>query len=114
MKAALAILLACPLLAQEPAKPQPLTAICGDSEIADFGLDCSADEPCPIYLELTAVEPLGVKLFLSGNFHTGAHTLWSLLLASEDGGKTWAEPLGRIRGAVLYQIQFVDFENGWA
>ncbi len=113
MKAWLAILLAFPLAAQEPAKPQPLTAVCGDSEITEFGLECSADEPCPIYLELTAVEPLGVKLFLSGNFHTGTQTLWSILLASEDGGKTWAEPLGRIRAAVLDQIQFVDFENGW-
>ncbi|MBL0161770.1 MAG: hypothetical protein IPP47_32620 [Bryobacterales bacterium] len=113
MKTWVAILLCCPLLAQEAAKPHVLTAVCADTEIAEFGLDCTAEEPCPIYLELTAVEALGTKLFLAGNFHTGTVTLWSVLLASEDEGKTWAEPLGRIRGAVLDQVQFVDFENGW-
>ena len=113
MRIWLAILIACPLLAQDAAKPHALTAVCTDSEIADFGLECSADEPCPVYLEITAVEPLGSRLFLTGNFHTGTITLWSILLSSEDEGKTWAEPIGRIRGAVLDQIQFVDFENGW-
>lgn len=114
MRTWLAILIVCPLLAQESAKPQALLAVCADSEIAEFGLECTADEPCPVYLELTNVEPLGNKLFVTGNFHTGTVTLWSLLLASEDEGKTWSEPLSRIRGAVLDQIQFVDFENGWA
>ncbi len=117
MRVPLAILLACPLLAQAPApgsaKPQALTAVCADAEINDFGLECSAEEPCPIYLELTAVDALGSKLFVTGNFHTGTVTLWSVLLASEDEGKTWSEPLSRIRGAVLDQLQFLDFENGW-
>lgn len=113
MRTWLAILFTCPLLAQEPVKPQALTAVCADSEISEFGLDCSVDEPCPVYLELTDVEPLGAKLFLTGNFHTGTFTLWSLLLSSDDGGATWNEPLSRIRGAALDQLQFVDFEHGW-
>ena len=113
MRTWLAVLLACPLLAQDPAKPRVLTAVCADSEIAEFGIECSTEEPCPIYLELAAVEALGSKLFLTGNFHTGTTTLWSLLLASDDDGRSWAEPMGRVRGAVLDQLQFVDFENGW-
>lgn len=113
MRTWLAILLAGPLLAQDAAKPRALTAVCGDSEILEFGLECSVEEPCPIYLELTAVEPLGTKIFLTGNFHTGTVTLWSLVLGSEDEGKTWAEPASRIRAAALDQLQFVDFENGW-
>ena len=51
MRTWLAILLACPLLAQDAAKPRALTAVCRDSEILEFGLECSAEEPCPIYLE---------------------------------------------------------------
>ncbi len=40
-------------------------------------------------------------------------TLDSILLASEDSGKTWTEPHPRMRSSGLDQIQFVDFQNGW-
>ncbi len=40
-------------------------------------------------------------------------TLYSILLASEDDGKTWSEPQPRLRSSGLDQIQFVDFQNGW-
>ena len=47
------------------------------------------------------------------HLHTESVTLYSVLLASGDGGKTWREPHERIRGAGLDQIQFLDSETGW-
>ena len=104
------------LLFQAAASP-PLAEIqppaCGDAEITEFGLDCTVRDSCSLFLELAGVEQAGGRMFLSGNFHTGTATLWSLLLASDDEGRSWTEPYMRIRGAVLDDIQFVDAEAGW-
>ncbi len=78
-----------------------------------FGMSCSAEEPCPVFLELNAIESLGTKLFLSGNFHTDSSTLYSVLLVTEDAGKTWTEPHERIRAASLEGVQFNDLNYGW-
>lgn len=99
--------------AQPPAAPAIAPPVCGDAEIAEFGLECSERGACNVYLDLAAVEFSGGRVFLSGNFHTGAATLWSLLLVSEDDGRTWSEPHPRLRGATLDEIQFVDSETGW-
>jgi len=56
---------------------------------------------------------VGNKLFLPGNLHTSTTTMFSILLATEDTGKTWSEPHPRIRSSGLDQIQFIDFQNGW-
>jgi hypothetical protein len=77
------------------------------------GMSCSEQEPCPVYLELAAVESVGNRIFLAGNIHSNAVTLYSVLLASDDGGRTWSEPYDRIRGVELDHIQFIDLENGW-
>lgn len=77
------------------------------------GLHCTPDAPCPVYLELTAVEAVGARLFLVGNIHTESVTLQSVALASADTGRTWNEPFDRIRGASLDGIQFFDYETGW-
>lgn len=82
-----------------------------DSQAA--GLSCSEDEPCPVYLELANIEPVGNKLFITGNVHTPDTTLFSILLASEDSGATWMEPFQRLRFTGLDQIQFIDFQSGW-
>jgi photosystem II stability/assembly factor-like uncharacterized protein len=94
-------------------KPMRISSACGDEEIQALGLTCSADEPCSLYLELTAVEVVGARIFISGNVHTDTTTLHSILLASPDAGKTWQEPYDRIRSAALDQLQFVDLETGW-
>jgi hypothetical protein len=86
---------------------------CTEEDIQSFGLGCTEEEPCPIFLELSAFEPVGNQLFAAGNIHSGSSTLYSVLLASSDGGKTWHEPFARIRGASLDRILFVDFEHGW-
>lgn len=114
MRAWAAVVTVAITFAQEPPKSKDITAVCGDQEITEFGLECSTEEPCPVYLELTSIEVVGVKIFLAGNLHTPSTTISTLLLASEDEGKTWTEPAARVRGAALDQLQFVDFENGWA
>jgi hypothetical protein len=114
-------LLAAALAAQTPQRPKlanegaPLRVPvpCGVDEIHAFGLTCPPDQPCPVYLELAALGSTGARLFLSGNLHTESATLYSLLLATDDGGKTWYEAYDRTRSAVLDQVQFLDLENGW-
>ena len=56
---------------------------------------------------------MGNRIFAIGNIHSDAVTLYSVLLASDDSGKTWREAFDRIRGAGLDHVQFIDFENGW-
>jgi len=91
----------------------PLQFACTAEDIDVLGLSCSEDDPCPVFLELTAVESVGSRLLVAGNLHTERNTLYSILLASEDGGKTWTEPHNRLRGGSFDQIQFVDFQHGF-
>src|SRR5579864_8774696 len=94
-------------------KPMRISAECKQDDLQSLGLSCSEDEPCPAYVELSAVEAVGSRIFLAGNIHTSTVTLSSILLASADDGKTWTEPYERIRFAALEQIQFFDFQHGW-
>jgi len=86
---------------------------CTNEDMEWAGMSCSEEEPCPVYLELAAVESVGNRIFLAGNIHSNAVTLYSVLLSSDDAGRTWSEPYDRIRGVELDHIQFIDFENGW-
>lgn len=95
-------------------KPMRVESPCSEEDIRALGLTCTAEHPCPVYLELAQMERVGEKIFLTGNLHTEAVTLMSVLLASADGGKNWHEPHERIRAAGLDQIQFLDYEAGWA
>ena len=109
------------LFAQPPAKPalensgKPMrvTAQCKGEDALVLGLTCSQDDPCPLFLELSDVELVNSRLFLSGNLHTASATLESILLSSEDLGKTWTEPFERMPGIGIDNIQFIDFEAGW-
>jgi hypothetical protein len=94
-------------------KPIAIEATCGEAEMSEYGLSCTEDEPCPVYLELAAAESAGSKLFASGNLHAGTATLWSILLSSENNGQSWTEPFGRVRGAALDQLQFPGFATGF-
>ncbi len=86
---------------------------CGSEDVQAYGMTCPPEESCPVYLELASVEAAGSRVFAAGNLHTDATTLASILLATDDGGKTWYEAHKRIRGAGLDQIQFIDLETGW-
>lgn len=94
-------------------KPIVLPQQCTEEDIQSLGLTCTREDPCPAYLELAAQEVVANTIVLTGNIHTREATLASVLLVSEDLGKTWVEPLARIKSGVLDQVQFVDFQNGW-
>lgn len=117
-------MLAAALCAQEPAPEAPpkientgapmrVPFQCSAEDIRSFGLTCPTQQPCPIYLEIASLDSSAGRIFLAGNLHTENATLFSILLASEDGGKSWYEPYERIRAAGLDQIRFFDLENGW-
>src|SRR5260370_2444712 len=48
-------------------KPMLAPFECTEEDIQSFGLRCSEEEPCPIFLELSAFAPVGHQLFLAGN-----------------------------------------------
>lgn len=93
--------------------PMRIPFACTQEDVGEAGLTCSQDQPCPVYLELNGVEAALNRIFVAGDLHTSEATLFSVLLASEDGGKTWTEPYPRTRFISLDQIQFIDFETGW-
>lgn len=94
-------------------KPMVVDYRCSEEDIPLAGLSCTLEDPCPVYLELDSLEAVGNRIFLAGNIHTATTTLYSILLASGDAGKTWREPYERLRASGLDSIQFLDFENGW-
>jgi len=115
--AALLAAIALSLGAQTPlensGKPMRVLYECSADDTQAAGLGCSEEDPCPVYLEVSNVEPMGGKIFVTGNLHTPMATLYSILLASEDSGTTWTEPHPRIHSSGLDLIQFVDSRNGW-
>ena len=86
---------------------------CTPDDIQWAGMTCSEEEPCPIYLEISSVGALANRIVLAGNIHSAETTLYSVLLASEDAGRTWREPYPRMRGSGLDHIQLLDFQHGW-
>ena len=86
---------------------------CTEEDENEAGLTCTEDQPCSVYLELNGAETVLSRMLITGDLHTSDATLYSILLSSEDGGKTWTEPFARTRFTSLDQIQFIDFQNGW-
>jgi len=110
---ALASLINAQTALENSGKPMRVAYECTPTDTQAAGLGCSEEDPCPVYLELSNVEAAGGKIFATGNLHTPMATLYSILVASEDSGKTWIEPHERLRSSGLDQIQFVDSQNGW-
>jgi hypothetical protein len=94
-------------------KPMVVPFQCTDEDIQWAGLTCSADDPCPIYLELTTLGAKGQTIVTAGNLHSAAVTLYTAVLASADGGHTWTQAHQGIRGAGLDHLQFLDSETAW-
>jgi hypothetical protein len=111
------LFLAFSLNAQTPlensGKPMRVLYECNAEDTQAAGLACSEEDPCAVYLELSNVEAVDGKIFVTGNLHTPMATLYSILLASEGSGAMWTEPHPRIHSSGLDQIQFVDSQNGW-
>src|SRR5450631_176596 len=103
-----------PVVLSNAGKPMAVPFGCTEEDIRSAGLTCSEQDPCPVYLELAAVESTGIRIFAAGNIHTATATLYTMLLGSEDNGRTWREVHERVRGAGLDHIQFADVETGWA
>ena len=101
------------VLRNQGGRPLVVPFACSNDDMHWAGLSCTEDNPCAVYLELTAVESVGNRILAAGNIHTSDATLYTILLASEDAGSTWTEAHDRLRGASLDHIQFIDFENGW-
>ncbi|HYO82966.1 MAG TPA: hypothetical protein VES20_16280, partial [Bryobacteraceae bacterium] len=108
--AAAALGAALSVTAQTPIR---IAGACTQEVIQNLSLPCSVEEPCPLFLEASAVESAGPRLVLTGNLHTGAATVQSVLLISDDEGRTWTEAHPRMAGVVLDQIVFHDFATGW-
>jgi hypothetical protein len=86
---------------------------CASVDARGAGLGCAEGANCPVYIELANIDALGDRIFITGNLHTPMVTLASILLVSDNGGKTWMEPHPRIPSSGLDQIQFLDFQSGW-
>jgi hypothetical protein len=102
-----------PQILENAGKPMVMPFHCTEEDIQWAGLTCSEEDPCPIYLELTTLAAEGRRLITAGNLHSAAVTLYTVVLVSEDAGRTWREAQGRIRGAGLDHIQFRDAETAW-
>jgi hypothetical protein len=102
-----------PAVIQNTGKPMAIQVRCTAETIHELGLACSIEQPCPLYLDLSDIHAVGDRLVVAGNLHTSSTTLESILLASDDVGKTWFEAHPRIAMAILDHIQFYDFEIGW-
>jgi hypothetical protein len=76
-------------------------------------MTCTEADPCPVYLELSAVGAVADRIVLAGNVHSAETTLYSVLLGSEDRGRNWREIFDRKRGCGFDRIQFLDAQHGW-
>jgi hypothetical protein len=95
-------------------EPIRLSLDCSNDDMAMFGLVCSAERPCPVYLELTSVDFMKGRLAVVGNLHGESNTMYSVLLVSEDGGLSWSEPFERLPHSGLDKVHFHDDTHGWA
>jgi hypothetical protein len=93
--------------------PMRVALDCAPSGLEALGLACPPASPCDAYLELSAVESAGARVFVMGNIHTDSVTMQSILLAASDSAKSWSEPYVRVRGAALDRVQFLDADTGW-
>lgn len=94
-------------------EPMRVPWTCVEDELQSAGMSCD-DEPCPIYLELSAVAAKGNTILVAGDLHGDFATLDSILLRSDDAGATWKEPVARMRGDAVEQLQIYDAQHAWA
>ncbi len=102
-----------PVVLENSGKPIRVPIACTDDDITAIGMTCTIEEPCAVYLDLSAVYGFDSRIYLTGNLHNGSATMHSILLMSEDNGKTFVEPFERLPGGGLDRIQFFDKDTGW-
>jgi len=94
-------------------EPLVLPLACWEEDLLRAGLVCNDVTACSLVMELVAIGELGNTVFVMGNVHADAGTVSSVILSSDDSGKTWTEPLGRIPGGSLEVFRTVDAKHGW-
>jgi hypothetical protein len=94
-------------------EPLKLPLECRAEAFLRAGLVCSEEAPCDMFLELVDITSIQDRVVVIGNIHTPSATIATVLLSSNDGGKTWTEPFERVDAASLEMIQTVDAKNGW-
>jgi len=94
-------------------EPLVLPLECWEEHLLRAGLVCNSVTACSLTLELVAIGGLGDRIFVVGNVHSSAGTVSSVLLASDDGGTTWSEPMERISGGSLELFRSVGSKRGW-
>lgn len=106
------VMLMAAAVSAQPALQQ-IPDVCPHEDAEALGISCSEGDPCPVFFEATGVEGVGARIFVTGNLHTSDTTMFGLLLSSDDSGKTWGEPIKRLRGGSLEHVQFADAQHGW-
>ncbi len=94
-------------------RPIRIAFNCTSEDIQTAGMTCTQDEPCPVYLEMSAVGAIANRIVAAGNIHSAESTLYSVVVASEDDGRTWREPYQRLRGSGFDHVQLLDLARGW-
>jgi hypothetical protein len=93
--------------------PLKLPTNCRPENFLLAGEVCGEDTPCDLLLELVAVTNIYDRVLAIGNLHTNAATIASVLVRSDDAGKTWLEAAERVGAAGLEMIQMLDDQHGW-
>lgn len=101
-----------PLLAYE-GEPLKLPQECRAEAFLRAGLVCSEESPCDMFLELVDITNIQDRVLLIGNIHTPSATIATVLLRSDDAGKTWTEAFERVDAAGLEMIQTLNGQHGW-
>ena len=86
---------------------------CTEKDLDQFGLTCTQEEPCPVFLELSSADSGAGRIIVTGNLHTQNQTLFGVVLTSEDNGLTWKDGTARLPFGSLEQVQFLDLQTGW-
>jgi hypothetical protein len=94
-------------------EPLKLPLECRAEAFLRAGLVCSEEAPCDMLLELVDITQVQERVLLIGNIHTPSATIATVLLRSDDGGKTWTEPFERVDAAGLEMVQTLDAQHGW-
>jgi hypothetical protein len=109
-----------PAILQNQGEPMRVGYACAEEDLQWAGMSCDENDPCLIYLELSAIASKGRKVLVGGDLHSTSATLASILLETDDSGSTWKEQAARIfpagvnRGGAIDQVQFFDADHAWA
>jgi hypothetical protein len=95
-------------------EPLKLPLECRAEAFLRAGFVCSEADPCDMFVELVEITSMKDRVLIIGNIHSTEATIATVLLRSDDGGKTWVEPAERVDAAGLEMIHTLDGDHGWA